>query len=99
MGFSQVAVRPQSSVRFVSSPLSSSPIPHGRAQAAEIKGLSNKRQPFGYPPWYLRPTAAISLAMTTDAHDHGLWTHDHRFLGKGHEQSERRATLAAAITV
>jgi cation diffusion facilitator family transporter len=37
--------------------------------------------------------------MTTDAHDHGLWTHDHRFLGKGHEQSERRATLAAAITV
>jgi cation diffusion facilitator family transporter len=36
--------------------------------------------------------------MTTDTHDHGLWTHDHRFLGKGHEQSERRATLAAAIT-
>ena len=36
--------------------------------------------------------------MTTDTHDHGLWTHDHRFLGQGHEQSERRATLAAAIT-
>ena len=36
--------------------------------------------------------------MTIDTHDHGLWTHDHRFLGQGHEQSERRATLAAAIT-
>lgn len=31
-------------------------------------------------------------------HDHGLWTHDHRFLGQGHEQSERRATLAASVT-
>jgi cation diffusion facilitator family transporter len=36
--------------------------------------------------------------MTTDTHDHGLWTHDHRFLGQGHEQSERRAKLAAAVT-
>ncbi|HUO93230.1 MAG TPA: CDF family Co(II)/Ni(II) efflux transporter DmeF [Rhizomicrobium sp.] len=36
--------------------------------------------------------------MTVDTHDHGLWTHDHRFLGHGHEQSERRATLAAAVT-
>jgi len=36
--------------------------------------------------------------MTLDTHDHGLWTHDHRFLGHGHEQSERRATLAAGIT-
>jgi len=36
--------------------------------------------------------------MTIDTHDHGLWTHDHRFLGQGHEQSERRATLAATIT-
>ncbi|HTW33374.1 MAG TPA: CDF family Co(II)/Ni(II) efflux transporter DmeF [Rhizomicrobium sp.] len=36
--------------------------------------------------------------MTIDAHDHGLWTHDHRFLGQGHEQSERRATLAATVT-
>src|SRR5579863_7208765 len=31
-------------------------------------------------------------------HDHGLWTHDHRFLGQSHEQSERRARLAAAVT-
>ena len=36
--------------------------------------------------------------MTTDTHDHGLWTHDHRFLGQGHEQSERRAKLAATVT-
>ena len=36
--------------------------------------------------------------MTTDTHDHGLWTHDHRFLGQGHEQSERRARLAAGVT-
>src|SRR5271163_1510992 len=36
--------------------------------------------------------------MTTDTHDHGLWTHDHRYLGKGHEQSERRARLAALVT-
>lgn len=31
-------------------------------------------------------------------HDHGLWTHDHRFLGEGHERSERRAKLAAGVT-
>ena len=31
-------------------------------------------------------------------HDHGLWTHDHRFLGRGHETSERRARLAAGVT-
>lgn len=35
---------------------------------------------------------------TTDTHDHGLWTHDHRFLGHGHERSERRARLAAGVT-
>jgi cation diffusion facilitator family transporter len=32
------------------------------------------------------------------AHDHGLWTHDHRFLGHGHEGAERRARLAVLIT-
>jgi cation diffusion facilitator family transporter len=32
-------------------------------------------------------------------HEHGLWTHDHRFLGQGHEQSERRARLAAIVTI
>jgi cation diffusion facilitator family transporter len=33
-----------------------------------------------------------------DTHEHGLWTHDHRFLGEGHERSERRARLAAIVT-
>jgi cation diffusion facilitator family transporter len=34
----------------------------------------------------------------TDTHDHGLWTHDHRFLGHGHERAEARARLAAGVT-
>ena len=34
----------------------------------------------------------------TDTHDHGLWTHDHRFLGHGHERAESRARLAAIVT-
>lgn len=34
----------------------------------------------------------------TDTHDHGLWTHDHHFLGHGHERAESRARLAAIIT-
>lgn len=38
------------------------------------------------------------MATTDTHHDHGLWTHDHRFLGQGHEQSERRAKLAAGVT-
>src|SRR5579863_5344506 len=33
-----------------------------------------------------------------DTHEHGLWTHDHRFLGEGHERSEQRARLAAIVT-
>ena len=33
-----------------------------------------------------------------ETHEHGLWTHDHRFLGEGHERSERRARLAASVT-
>jgi cation diffusion facilitator family transporter len=33
-----------------------------------------------------------------DTHEHGLWTHDHRFLGEGHERSEKRARLAATVT-
>jgi cation diffusion facilitator family transporter len=32
-------------------------------------------------------------------HDHGLWTHDHRFLGHGHAHAERRARAAAIVTV
>lgn len=36
--------------------------------------------------------------MTDDTHDHGLWTRDHRFLGHGHERSERRAKWAAGVT-
>ncbi len=35
---------------------------------------------------------------TSETHDHGLWTHDHRTLGDGHERSERRARLAALVT-
>lgn len=31
-------------------------------------------------------------------HDHGLWTHDHMFLGHGHEHAERRARLATLLT-
>ena len=31
-------------------------------------------------------------------HDHGLWTHDHRFLGHGHEHAERRTRAAALLT-
>ena len=38
-----------------------------------------------------------SLAMTR-THEHGLWTHDHHFLGHGHERAEARARLAAGIT-
>jgi cation diffusion facilitator family transporter len=34
----------------------------------------------------------------TDTHDHGLWTHDHHFLGQGHERAEARARLAAGVT-
>jgi cation diffusion facilitator family transporter len=34
----------------------------------------------------------------TDTHDHGLWTHDHHFLGHGHERAESRAKLAAGVT-
>jgi cation diffusion facilitator family transporter len=33
-----------------------------------------------------------------DAHTHGLWTHDHRFLGHGHEHAERRARAAMVLT-
>lgn len=33
-----------------------------------------------------------------DGHDHGLWTHDHVFLGHGHERAERRARLATILT-
>ncbi len=34
----------------------------------------------------------------TDTHEHGLWTHDHRFLSHGHERAESRARLAAIVT-
>jgi cation diffusion facilitator family transporter len=33
-----------------------------------------------------------------DAHDHGVWTRDHVFLGHGHDRSEARAKLAALVT-
>lgn len=31
-------------------------------------------------------------------HNHGLWTHDHHFLGHGHERAERRARAATMLT-
>ncbi len=31
-------------------------------------------------------------------HEHGLWTHDHRFLGHGHAHAERRARAAMLLT-
>ncbi len=34
----------------------------------------------------------------TDTHNHGLWTHDHHFLGHGHERAEARARAAALVT-
>jgi cation diffusion facilitator family transporter len=34
----------------------------------------------------------------SETHQHGLWTHDHHFLGHGHERAEMRARIAAAIT-
>ena len=37
------------------------------------------------------------MAMPTE-HEHGLWTHDHVFLGQGHERAERRARLATLLT-
>lgn len=38
------------------------------------------------------------MAHHDHAHDHGLWTHDHRFLGHGHEHAERRARDAMLLT-
>lgn len=35
---------------------------------------------------------------TPSNHDHGLWTHDHVFLGHGHDRAERRARLATLLT-
>jgi cation diffusion facilitator family transporter len=34
----------------------------------------------------------------TDTHNHGLWTHDHHFLGHGHKRAESRARAAAGVT-
>ena len=34
----------------------------------------------------------------TELHEHGLWTHDHHFLGSGHARAEARARLAAIVT-
>jgi cation diffusion facilitator family transporter len=38
------------------------------------------------------------MAHTEQSHDHGLWTHDHLFLGHGHARAESRAKLAAGVT-
>jgi Co/Zn/Cd efflux system component len=37
-------------------------------------------------------------AHESDAHDHGIWTRDHVFLGQGHSSAETRAKWAAIIT-
>jgi len=37
-------------------------------------------------------------AHETGAHDHGIWTRDHVFLGQGHTRAESRAKWAAIIT-
>ena len=34
----------------------------------------------------------------SDGHAHGLWTHEHRFLGHGHARAEARARLAMLVT-
>ena len=36
--------------------------------------------------------------MAQHAHTHGLWTHDHHFLGRGHAHAERRARAAMLLT-
>jgi cation diffusion facilitator family transporter len=38
------------------------------------------------------------MAQHDHVHDHGLWTHDHRFLGHGHERAERRARIVMLLT-
>ncbi|HEX3652024.1 MAG TPA: cation diffusion facilitator family transporter [Rhizomicrobium sp.] len=38
------------------------------------------------------------MAHHDHAHDHGLWTHDHLFLGRGHAHAERRARAATLLT-
>ncbi|HEY3638548.1 MAG TPA: CDF family Co(II)/Ni(II) efflux transporter DmeF [Rhizomicrobium sp.] len=38
------------------------------------------------------------MINSEQTHDHGLWTHDHVFLGHGHERAESRARAAAAVT-
>jgi cation diffusion facilitator family transporter len=38
------------------------------------------------------------MVNSEPTHQHGLWTHDHHFLGHGHERAESRARLAASVT-
>src|SRR3984885_1121569 len=44
-----------------------------------------------------RAASPYSWAMS-ETHQHGLWTHDHHFLGHGHERAESRARAAASVT-
>src|SRR5258706_11536135 len=37
-------------------------------------------------------------AHESGAHDHGIWTRDHVFLGHGHSRAETRAKWAAIVT-
>ena len=51
----------------------------------------------------MEPRGAIAMFVVMThhdhaTHDHGLWTHDHHFLGVGHEHAERRARMAMLLT-
>src|ERR1043166_1094305 len=66
-------------------PLASSPTRSSSVNTAEPVGPRGVRA-------YLAPMAQNHV------HDHGLWTHDHHFLGHGHERAETRARWATIIT-
>ena len=46
------------------------------------------------------PMTTVMTMITTmpSAHDHGIWTRDHVFLGHGHARAETRAKWAAIVT-
>lgn len=39
------------------------------------------------------------MTLHDSGHDHGLWTHDHHFLSRGHQKTARQVRLATYITV
>lgn len=60
------------------------------------EGPRPKRGPFSFVAAKRYP-GRMALDHPSD-HDHGVWTHDHVFLGATHSRAERRARLAALIT-